>query len=129
MRIAAFNGFSFHDEMFGYIIYYCLLKKLSLTIYCNRNTDQGYTEFYNNFYINNNIEYKEISEFESEKYSYDSIILITDDDWYFTMRNIQLGKFGNFIIYYSNCISILLNFGFFVDGISIDVLFLLEDIF
>ena len=92
MKIAIFNGFPFHHEMYGYIIHYCILKKIELTIYCHRNTDNGYIYFYNIFFTNNNIEYKDISNFESEKYNYDFIILSTDDDFNFNTNDNEINN-------------------------------------
>jgi len=87
MKIAIFNALHSHHELYGYIIHYCILKKHSLAIFCNCNTDQGYIDFFNNFFINNNIEYKNVSDFESKKHNYDSIILLTDDDWSFQIND------------------------------------------
>ena len=81
MKIASFNGFPFHYEMFGYLIDYCKSQNIELDIYTVTNNNMNWIKFYllnygkyfkikhiNNFEINNN---------------YDKIILLTDDDFSF----------------------------------------------
>jgi len=81
MKIAIFSGLDgCHYEMFGYIIYFCMIKKYNLTIYCHTTGDIGFISFYNNFFYNYDIKYKELSLFEVEKHNYDNIFLTTDDD-------------------------------------------------
>ena len=82
MRIALFNGFPCHYEMYGYIIYFCKQKGYSLMIYHDNNKDvQGYINFYNGMFADFLIEYKDISLFEEEKGLMDYIFLTTDDDF------------------------------------------------
>ena len=83
MNIAIYSGCYFHYEMFGYIINYCKSRNFKLTIYLLKNSDQGYSLFYNTLFNNYFIEYKEVSEFNIEKQKYDIIFLTTDDDYNF----------------------------------------------
>ena len=89
MKIAIFNGFTFHYEMFGYIIYYCKYKGYELTVFKpNRNDqDQGYIGFYNQHYGSYRVTYKDIGLFENEKHVFDAIFLVTDDDPHFDTGN------------------------------------------
>ncbi len=84
MNIAIFNGFNFHYEMFGYIIYFCKISNHNLTIYCHQINDLGYFNFYNAEFNDYSIQYKNLELFENEKINFDFIFLITDDDPYFT---------------------------------------------
>ena len=77
MNIAIFNGFNFHYEMFGYILYFCKSFNHHVTIY-STNENNGWKEFYKEIF--NNIEWKEVSLFYSEYKIYDFIVLTTDDD-------------------------------------------------
>ena len=76
-KIAIYNGFSFHYEMFGYIIHYCKTNNYNLTIYSDDNL--GYKDYYKTLYSIN--EYRPVSLFHSERQNYDFIFLMTDDDW------------------------------------------------
>lgn len=85
MKIAGFNGFLFHYEMWGYIIHYCKTKGYELTIYTsfdNKN-NEGYISLYNLLFSDFPVTYKDCSEFDNEHSNYDCIILFTDDDYVF----------------------------------------------
>jgi hypothetical protein len=91
-KIAIFNSFPFHYEMFGYIIYYCYLNNFSLTIYTEDKNDMGWFIFYNTLFNNygnkyelNFIHYKNFEE-GNIKNNYDLIFLTTDDDPIFQVR-------------------------------------------
>jgi hypothetical protein len=84
-RLAIFNGFPFHYEMFGYIINYCVVKRFELTIYTTTQNDLGWIQFYRSFFqkgIPNFVPFiiKPVNMFNSEFRKYDLIILTTDDD-------------------------------------------------
>jgi hypothetical protein len=93
-NIAIYNGFPFHYEMFGYFLYYFLVKKKNIVIYCHLNDSNGYIEFYNNIFQNYeyNFEYRCVSLFESEKNQYDLIILVTDDDISFNTTDEEINN-------------------------------------
>lgn len=91
MRIAIFNSFPFHYEVFGYIIYYCYLNKYKLSIYTEEKYNMGWFMFYNKLFSSGNsyeLTFKHYTKFEEEnqKYNFDLIFLITDDDPLFEVR-------------------------------------------
>jgi hypothetical protein len=91
MKIAGFNGFPFHYEMFGYLINYCNNFNHELVIYCLLNEDKNnFIDLYRTIFPSVNVKYKELSSFESEKEYFDLIVLITDDDPSFDTNNIDI---------------------------------------
>lgn len=89
-NIAIFNSFSFHYEMFGYIIFYCYANKYNLTIYTEDKYDMGWFDFYKQLFGNksyqfNFIHYTNFGE-DIKKSEYDLIFLTTDDDPNFEVR-------------------------------------------
>ena len=87
-KIAIYNGFSFHYEMFGYIIDYCKTKNYDLTIYSDDNL--GYKDYYKSLFAIN--EYRPVFLFEIEKQNYDFIFLTTDDDWSYKINDIEINR-------------------------------------
>lgn len=90
-KIAIFNSFPFHYEMFGYIIYYCYLNKYALTIYTEDKNDMGWFTFYNKLFDGVNkcdMIWKHYTNFEEglQDNNYDVIFLTTDDDPNFEVR-------------------------------------------
>lgn len=77
MKIAIFNGLSFHFEMFGYIINFCKTNGHHLTIYTQPCT-HGWNEFYNQMY--SKVEWRQVGQFFSDYNTIDWIFLTTDDD-------------------------------------------------
>jgi len=77
MKLAVFNGFPFHYEMFGYLIHYCKVMNHELTIYCYPQHDMRWLAFYYSMYM---FECKDVHTFHN---NYDSIFLTTDDDPYY----------------------------------------------
>ena len=73
MKLALFNGFTFHYEMFGYLIHYCTVMNHELTIYCHPH-DMRWLTFYYSMYT---FVCKDVSLFHN---NYDYIFLTTDDD-------------------------------------------------
>ena len=92
MNIAAYNGLLYHYEMFGYIIYFCYMNKHILTIYCDVTKDMGYISFYNRLFKDYNVIYKPIAVFDTDKHTFDAIILLTAEDNTFNRDNITLNK-------------------------------------
>jgi len=80
MQIAAFNGFPFHDELFGYIIHYCKSYGHELTIFCRTEQYNHYMEFYKNIFRGYEFKIIDCRLFSYHKYTFDHIFLITDDD-------------------------------------------------
>lgn len=86
-RIAIFNSFDFHFEMFGYIIYYAMYCNYQLTVYTNLKDKYGWVDFYNAYFQNSNsfnngshLVWKNYSFYPLEKHEYDVTIVPTDDD-------------------------------------------------
>jgi hypothetical protein len=81
MKIAIFNGFIMHYEMYGYIIDYCKQKNYSLDIYSCTEENMEWLKFY---IINFP---KTFRLLHSDKYRYENdynhIILITEEDPFF----------------------------------------------
>lgn len=90
IRIAVFNSFDFHFEMFGYIIYYAMYYNYQVTVYTNLNDKFDWIHFYNEYFrmnnnsqsdtISNQLSWKNYSLYESERHEYDVTIIPTDDD-------------------------------------------------
>uniref|UniRef100_A0A6C0BXA0 Uncharacterized protein n=1 Tax=viral metagenome TaxID=1070528 RepID=A0A6C0BXA0_9ZZZZ len=83
-RIAIYNSLPCHYEMFGYIIFYCFIKKYTLEIFTERFLDIGWFKFYTRVFENENfnIIYRDCIEFENneKRNNFDLIFLTTDDD-------------------------------------------------
>lgn len=83
-RIAIYNSLPCHYEMFGYIIFYCFIKKYTLEIFTERFLDMTWFSFYSKLFENENynITYRACIEFENneKRNNFDLIFLTTDDD-------------------------------------------------
>jgi hypothetical protein len=80
MHIAVFNGFPFHYEMFGYIIEFCKNNNYELSIFTNTINNLGYFNYYKKLFNDYQFTLKNLELFNTLKYTYDVIILSTDDD-------------------------------------------------
>jgi glycosyl transferase family 25 len=79
-KIAIFNSFPFHYEMFGFILYYAELNKYSVDIYTNTDHNLGWLSFYRSRFTS--LKILPCSNFE-KKYKegeYNFIFVTTDDD-------------------------------------------------
>ena len=54
MKVAIFNTFPFHYEMFGYIISFCNDRQYELTIYTVPNNHNKWLDFYKVLFVNFN---------------------------------------------------------------------------
>lgn len=79
--IAIFNGLPYHYEMFGYIIEYCLLRKIRLDIYTETKNQLGWLDFYVKTFPNV-FRLLPISSYHPIN-TYMKVIVTTDDDPYF----------------------------------------------
>ena len=79
-KIAIFNSFSFHYEMFGFIIHLCHKLKYQLTIFTNTDNDLGWLHYYNTHFKDYNIEYMNYTHFNARRKEFDIIFITTDDD-------------------------------------------------
>ena len=84
MKIAIFNGFHFHFEMFGYILQYCKVKGYAPTVYTQEDV-HGWREFYMALFPT--LHWKSCAQFMNEHAAYDHIVLATDDDRSFPLIN------------------------------------------
>ena len=90
-RILGFSALIVHFEMFGFLIHYCKERNYSLTIYCDFRYENGYIEFYNQFFQFPLLTFKQIwSDFEHDINHYDAIVLFTDDDNEYQVYNSRL---------------------------------------
>jgi len=80
MKIAAFNGFLFHDEMFGYIIHFCKKYNHELTLFCRTDVYNHYIEFYKKHFKGYYFNVIDARSFNHHKYGFECIFLMTDDD-------------------------------------------------
>uniref|UniRef100_A0A6C0JG02 Glycosyl transferase family 1 domain-containing protein n=1 Tax=viral metagenome TaxID=1070528 RepID=A0A6C0JG02_9ZZZZ len=80
MKIAAFNGFLFHDEMFGYIIHFCKHHKHELTLFCHTEYYNHYIEFYKKHFHGYYFNVVDMRLFDQLKYGFERIFLMTDID-------------------------------------------------
>ena len=81
MKIAIYNGFPFHYEMFGYIIDYCKNKNIELDIYTETAHEMGWLKYYIINY-NKYVKFFSLTNFNPDN-NYNKIILTTDDDFKF----------------------------------------------
>lgn len=79
-NISIFNSFSFHYEMFGYIISFCKENNHKLTIFTSEETNLGWLEFYKSLFNDYEFNYKSIDLYEKEKEMFDITVITTDDD-------------------------------------------------
>jgi hypothetical protein len=81
-----FNGFIFHQEMYGYVIYYCLFYRRPVIIYSvtGKLLFNGWLEFYQNYFkdIYHLITWKDVNDYEADRSQYANrvIFVVTDDD-------------------------------------------------
>jgi len=91
MRVAIFNGFLFHYEMFGYLIDFCRKIKYDLTVYWGIGHDHGYGELYRRIFNDYPFEIRPAREFlgmsAQQRSVFDIVFLITDDDYEFDKSN------------------------------------------
>ena len=86
MRIAIFNSFPFHYEMFGFIIHFCKTFNHNLTIYTNKDNNLGWFDFYDKEF--GKIKYRNYKKFRNVSLLiYDLVILTTDDDPKFNYKD------------------------------------------
>jgi FkbM family methyltransferase len=82
-NIAIFNSFSFHYEMFGYIIEYCQKYNHKLTIFTNFEKDLGWLDFYKNHFKTYHFEITDIFKYKELQEIFDITFITTDDDYKF----------------------------------------------
>jgi hypothetical protein len=76
-RIAIFNGFSFHYEMFGCVLEFLTKNGLEFSIYSETANEMGWISFYESVF--GTLAIQPINAYDSSKYDY--VFLLTDDDY------------------------------------------------
>jgi hypothetical protein len=81
-KIAVYNSLPCHYEMFGYIIFYCLVNNFTIEIFTEKFFNMDWLLFYKKIFQNYNITYKNYSDFENyeTRKNFDLIFITTDDD-------------------------------------------------
>ncbi len=83
-KIAIFNSFPFHYEMFGYILHFAKNNNYHVDIYTNFYNNIGWINFYNkNFKNVTFLYYKEYQNIKYHNLNYKYIFVTTDDDYEF----------------------------------------------
>jgi hypothetical protein len=85
--VVVYNGFPFHNEMYGYLIYYCLFYRRPIIIYTvmtKKLLFGGWVEFYKSYFQDpyRLITWKDFQSYEHDrhKYKHNMIVVVTDDD-------------------------------------------------
>ena len=85
-RVAIFNSFPFHYEMFGHILDHfsrCNDASTVVSIFTETRNALGWLEFYKTQFKNLNIQFSPVSDFCDERHAFDLIFVPTDDDFAF----------------------------------------------
>jgi len=77
MKIAIYNSYPFHFEVYGYILSYATKNRCDVTIYSSLSDKAGWAEWYLTYF---KYEEKHIDKFLEEYATFDKIFLVTDDD-------------------------------------------------
>jgi hypothetical protein len=87
MEIAIFNSFSFHYEMYGYLLHWATKRNnFEVTIYDRKdNKDLGYLSFYRKHFT---FHHKKIDKFIDQAWRFSIVFLTTDGDPKFNKRYI-----------------------------------------
>ena len=85
-RIAIFNSFPFHYEMFGHILDHfsrCNDASSVVSIFTETRNALGWLEFYEKQFKHVKFQYKPVAEFCDARHAFDLIFVPTDDDFAF----------------------------------------------
>jgi hypothetical protein len=82
MRIAIFNGFRFHYEMFGTVLDFLTSRNLAFDVYSETAYEMGWFRVYERYF--GSIPIHPIKTYNSSNYDY--VFLLTDDDRRFKRR-------------------------------------------
>lgn len=96
LNIAIYNGFPFHYEMFGLILYWCKQNKFQCSIYTNTIDNKGWLDYYQEAYPF--IIYGDCSQFIKDAHLYHIIFLPTDDDYSFDASWLNIYGVGEKIV-------------------------------
>lgn len=81
-RIAIFNGFPFHYEMFGCVFEFLTNAKLAFSVYSERTDEMGWFSVYTSRF--GAIPIHPIQEYDPSNYDY--VFLLTDDDFKYKLQ-------------------------------------------
>jgi beta-1,4-mannosyl-glycoprotein beta-1,4-N-acetylglucosaminyltransferase len=84
-RVAIFNSFPFHYELFGHILSYFTRngEASSVTIFTETKNNMGWLDFYKKQFREINIQYKSIADYCDARNEFDLTFVPTDDDFAF----------------------------------------------
>jgi len=88
-RVAIFNSFPFHYEMFGYILDHFSrngrndASSTVVSIFTETRNELGWLEFYKTQFKTLNLEFRPVSDFCDARHAFDLIFVPTDDDFAF----------------------------------------------
>jgi GR25 family glycosyltransferase involved in LPS biosynthesis/tetratricopeptide (TPR) repeat protein len=77
-KLAIFNSFPFHYEMFGFILHYAEQNNFSVDVYTSTCNDFGWFDFYRTQFAE--VNFLPCSSFEKRRGEYHFIFVTTDDD-------------------------------------------------
>jgi beta-1,4-mannosyl-glycoprotein beta-1,4-N-acetylglucosaminyltransferase len=87
-RVAIFNSFPFHYELFGHILSHFSRKAQdgalsAVSIFTETKNNLGWLDFYKTQFNHLNVEFRPISDFCDVRHEFDLIFVPTDDDFAF----------------------------------------------
>jgi beta-1,4-mannosyl-glycoprotein beta-1,4-N-acetylglucosaminyltransferase len=85
-RVAIFNSFPFHYEMFGHILDHFSRNvdaSSVVSIFTETRNELGWLEFYKTQFKHLNLQFKPVSDFGDARHAFDLIFVPTDDDFAF----------------------------------------------
>jgi glycosyltransferase involved in cell wall biosynthesis len=85
-RVAIFNSFPFHYELFGHILAHFARNggaSSAVSIFTETKNNMGWLDFYKTQFETLNIEFRSVSEFCDARHEFDLIFVPTDDDFAF----------------------------------------------
>ena len=85
-RVAIFNSFPFHYELFGHILAHFACRNdasTTVSIFTETKNNLGWLEFYKTQFKNLNLQFRPVSEFCDARHEFDLIFVPTDDDFAF----------------------------------------------
>lgn len=75
-KIAIFNGFPFHYEMFGTVLEYLRNRSIAFDIFSETKNEMGWISVYESCF--GKLDFRPLRDYN--RYSYDFVFLLTDDD-------------------------------------------------
>jgi len=86
-RVAIFNSFPFHYELFGHILAHFACRNdassTAVSIFTETKNNLGWLDFYKTQFKTLNLQFRPVSEFCDARHEFDLIFVPTDDDFAF----------------------------------------------